>query len=168
MRVTSCRASHTSCRKVFGFFGGIRFFPNVSFLLSRSVSVPARPERGKHTEGEETISKFLVADYSPVQISVLWNNHLQYVCRTFLLMYCHYIAYINGSYDSNKHLKTSNFIFTSSFHLIQVVKNSKKTTIIFNLNSWNQQSFELSFAAHLVVTLSSSVVHTLKPHTSRL
>lgn len=54
MRVTSCRASHTSCRKVFGFFGGIRFLPYSSFLLSRSVWTPARPEGvGEWAEEEE-------------------------------------------------------------------------------------------------------------------
>lgn len=50
MRVTSCSASHTSCRKVFGFFGGIRFLPNISFLLSRSFWSPERPERVRYRE----------------------------------------------------------------------------------------------------------------------
>ena len=42
--VTSCRASHTSCRKVFGFFGGIKFCPKICFLFSRSGAVPGKPE----------------------------------------------------------------------------------------------------------------------------
>lgn len=50
IRVTSCRASHTSCRKVFGFFGGIRFAPYSSFLLSRSGWAPASPKRGGHRQ----------------------------------------------------------------------------------------------------------------------
>ena len=41
--VTSCSASHTSCRKVFGFFGGIKFCPKICFLFSRSGAVPGKP-----------------------------------------------------------------------------------------------------------------------------
>lgn len=61
MRVTSCNASHTNCKKVFGFFGGIRFSPKVSFLLPRSEESPVKPivEKGhkdKHVSnsGENT------------------------------------------------------------------------------------------------------------------
>lgn len=43
MSVTSCRASHTNCTKVFGFFGGMRFCPNSSFLLSISSEFPSKP-----------------------------------------------------------------------------------------------------------------------------
>lgn len=43
INVTSCSASHTSCRKVFGFFGGIKFCPKICFLFSRSGAVPGRP-----------------------------------------------------------------------------------------------------------------------------
>ena len=41
--VTSCSASQTSCRKVFGFFGGIKFCPKICFLFSRSGAVPGKP-----------------------------------------------------------------------------------------------------------------------------
>lgn len=43
MRVTSCRASHTNCTKVFGFFGGMTFCPNSVFLLSMSSEFPSNP-----------------------------------------------------------------------------------------------------------------------------
>lgn len=43
IRVTSCSASHTSCRKVFGFFGGMKFCPKICFLFSRSGAVPGKP-----------------------------------------------------------------------------------------------------------------------------
>lgn len=34
--------------KVFGFFGGIKFFPKISLLLSRSAVVPGNPtDQGK-------------------------------------------------------------------------------------------------------------------------
>ena len=62
MRVTSWRASHTSSRKVFGFFGGIVFSPYTSLLLSRSAWELVRPgtetgggrgrERGRERERE--------------------------------------------------------------------------------------------------------------------
>ena len=44
MSVTSCRASHTNCRNVFGGFGGITFEPNVSLLLARSSGLPESPK----------------------------------------------------------------------------------------------------------------------------
>ena len=43
MSVTSCKASHTSSRKVLGFFGGIKFFPNLWQRCSRSAGSPLRP-----------------------------------------------------------------------------------------------------------------------------
>ena len=47
MRVTSCRASHTSARKLLAFLGGMKFFPNEACLFSRSTGLPERPERGR-------------------------------------------------------------------------------------------------------------------------
>lgn len=48
MSVTSCSASHTSCRKVFGFFGGMKFCPKICFLFSKSGAVPGKPvDRGQ-------------------------------------------------------------------------------------------------------------------------
>ena len=48
--VTSCNASHTNWRKVFGFLGGIRFSPNTVFRFSMSAGCPLRP--GKREGGE--------------------------------------------------------------------------------------------------------------------
>ena len=49
--VTSCNASHTNWRKVFGFLGGIRFSPNTVFRFSMSAGCPLRP--GRRERGEE-------------------------------------------------------------------------------------------------------------------
>lgn len=65
--VTSCSASHTSCRKVFGFFGGMKFCPKICFLFSKSGAVPGKPvdrvQRGwpggpgeRHTFGNQESS----------------------------------------------------------------------------------------------------------------
>lgn len=43
MRVTSCRASNTNCRKVLGFFGGMELGPYSCFLLSMSSWFPSKP-----------------------------------------------------------------------------------------------------------------------------
>lgn len=47
IKVTSCNASHTSWRKVFGFLGGIKFFPNTASLLSISAGFPLKPSKKK-------------------------------------------------------------------------------------------------------------------------
>lgn len=49
MSVTSCRASQTSCRNVFGGFGGMVLEPKVSLLCSKSTFDPLRPEKIKWT-----------------------------------------------------------------------------------------------------------------------
>lgn len=51
--VTSWSASHTNCKKVLGFLGGIKFCPNTVFRLSMSVGCPLRPggEKDKKTKG---------------------------------------------------------------------------------------------------------------------
>lgn len=45
--VTSCSASHTNLRNVFGFFGGMKFFPNSSFLFARSSGFMLSPKNEK-------------------------------------------------------------------------------------------------------------------------
>jgi hypothetical protein len=42
-RIGSLKASHSSPRNVFGFFGGIQFSPNQSLLLARSAGPPTSP-----------------------------------------------------------------------------------------------------------------------------
>lgn len=44
INVTSCSASHTNWRNVFGFLGGIKFFPNTAALLSISAGFPLKPK----------------------------------------------------------------------------------------------------------------------------
>lgn len=44
--VTSCSASHTNCRNVLAFLGGMKFWPNTCLLFSRSVGFPDRPGEG--------------------------------------------------------------------------------------------------------------------------
>lgn len=43
INVTSCNASHTNCKNVFGGFGGIILEPNVSRLCCMSAADPLRP-----------------------------------------------------------------------------------------------------------------------------
>lgn len=52
MRVTSCRASHTSCRNVLAFLGGMKFRPNALWRFSKSKGFPDRPahtDKGTHS-----------------------------------------------------------------------------------------------------------------------
>lgn len=41
--VTSCNASHTSCKKVLGFLGGMKFLPKAVWRFSRSAGFPESP-----------------------------------------------------------------------------------------------------------------------------
>lgn len=52
IKVTSCNASHTNWRKVFGFLGGIKFFPNTVSLLSKSAGFPLKPDKKETNLGE--------------------------------------------------------------------------------------------------------------------
>lgn len=58
INVTSCSASHTNCKKVLGFLGGIKFCPNTVFRFSMSAGCPLRPARERQTKREK---KFLWA-----------------------------------------------------------------------------------------------------------
>lgn len=63
IRVTSCSASHTSCMNVFGFFGGMKFFPKISFLFSRSAAVPANPVNKNKQKVIKIAEKYTVTAY---------------------------------------------------------------------------------------------------------
>lgn len=53
MSVTSCKASHTSSRKVLGFLGGMKFWPKVWHRRSRSAGSPLRPNQTDMKEEEK-------------------------------------------------------------------------------------------------------------------
>lgn len=50
MSVTSCNASHTSCKKVLGFLGGMKFRPKAVWRFSKSAGFPERPEDQQQME----------------------------------------------------------------------------------------------------------------------
>jgi len=49
--VTSWSASHTNCRNVLAFLGGMKFWPKTCRLFSRSVGFPDRP--GEVRDGDD-------------------------------------------------------------------------------------------------------------------
>lgn len=53
--VTSCSASHTNCKKVLGFLGGIKFCPNTVFRFSMSPGCPLKPVRERKKDFIPTI-----------------------------------------------------------------------------------------------------------------
>lgn len=53
--VTSCSASHTNCKKVLGFLGGIKFCPNTVFRFSMSAGCPLRPGKEKQERRRKCI-----------------------------------------------------------------------------------------------------------------
>lgn len=57
MSVTSCKASHTSSRKVLGFLGGMKFWPNVWHRRSRSAGSPLRPNQTGMKEEEKRMAQ---------------------------------------------------------------------------------------------------------------
>lgn len=66
MSVTSCKASHTSSRKVLAFFGGMKFWPNAVYRRSMSAGSPLRPERWRRREKKrgETRRAEMLANFS--------------------------------------------------------------------------------------------------------
>ncbi len=65
IRVTSCSASHTSCRKVFGGFGGITLEPKMSRLRSRSSRDPLKPACHVRTYGQRKRRKVKLEAEAP-------------------------------------------------------------------------------------------------------
>lgn len=61
IRVTSCNASQTNCKNVFGAFGGIVFEPKTSRRISRSALSPLRPEKSQQGFKNERKSYIVLA-----------------------------------------------------------------------------------------------------------
>lgn len=53
MSVTSWSASHTNCRNVLAFLGGMKFCPKTCRLFSRSVGFPDKPGEGRDGDGNK-------------------------------------------------------------------------------------------------------------------
>lgn len=69
IKVTSCNASHTNWRKVFGFLGGIKFFPNTASLLSISTGFPLKPNKKKQDFSEQ---------FYYLQMKIFYWKHILY------------------------------------------------------------------------------------------
>ena len=77
IRVTSCSASHTSCRKVFGGFGGITLEPKMSRLRSRSSRDPLKPACHVRTYGERKRRKVKLEAEAPADCPHQAHTHLE-------------------------------------------------------------------------------------------
>lgn len=154
MRVTSCRASHTSCRKVFGFFGGIRFCPKKSFLLSRSVWTPARPGIRKkdfyvlHKITQKNREKYTSSIYMQEHIALSTYTRLRhsYYCNEF---YINYLYIIYGEHYSNKQ---HSFIFTSEPINFFMWALLKKMYCIYVISAFLLLSFSLNAKKAFLIT----------------
>ena len=93
MRVTSCRASHTSWRNVLGFLGGMKFFPNEVWRFSRSTGLPERPAKRERQNYDSTFNSVFYILNSKLCVCVC-------VCAHYFLdipMFCLEMQILNNS-----------------------------------------------------------------------